>query len=234
MDRLAGAREFLDGSLRDAAALRGNLRDLARVNRLLGGRALSRWALARLVDGSPMSVVDVGTGAADIPIAIRAGWQGPGPAPSWTAVDRRPEIVAEARAAVDAARTDITLAVADGRSLPWPDGAFEVAHASLVLHHLEPVAAVVFLRELRRVASRGVVINDLDRAPVYWLGAWLLSVACTRNPLTRHDAPLSVRRAYTLAEVGGLLRVAGLQPIAVRRAFFGHRYAVVAVPRSAS
>ena len=45
MRRLAGARELLDGPLDDPDALRGNLRDLARINRLMGGTAASRRAL---------------------------------------------------------------------------------------------------------------------------------------------------------------------------------------------
>ena len=41
MDRLTGAEELHDGPLDDRPALVGNLRDLARVNRRLGGIDLS-------------------------------------------------------------------------------------------------------------------------------------------------------------------------------------------------
>jgi hypothetical protein len=51
----------------------------------------------------------------------------------------------------------------------------------------------------------------------------------TRNAFTLHDGPLSVRRAYTRAEVHGLLAEAGLAPIAELRAFAGHRWAIAAV-----
>jgi SAM-dependent methyltransferase len=220
MDRLEGAQELLDGPLDDVAALAGNLRDLARVNRFLGGVALTAWGIARLGAAAGARVLDVGTGGADIPRALAGRW-------SWTGVDSRPEVIGLARLAGGPA---VDLAVADGRALPWPDATFDVAHLSLVLHHLDPVAAVALLRQLRRVARLGVVVNDLDRARVYWLGAAVLARLATRNRFTRRDAPLSVRRAYTVREVGDLLRVAGLQPIAARRGVLGHRYAVVAVP----
>ena len=126
-------------------------------------------------------------------------------------------------------RPGIELAVSDGRALPFPDDAFDVAHASLVVHHLDPPDAVTFLRELARVARAGIVVNDLDRARIHWLGAWLIGHLLTRNPLTRHDAPLSVRRAYRPNEMRGLLGRAGLRPIAIERAFLGHRYAIAAV-----
>jgi ubiquinone/menaquinone biosynthesis C-methylase UbiE len=219
VNRLDGAHELLDGPLDDLATLRGNLRDLARVNRLLGGTALSAWGISRLGAAPGATVLDVGTGGGDIPRSLARRW-------SFTGVDSRPEVVALARSFGGVPE----LVVADGLSLPWPDGTFDVAHCSLVLHHLEPVAAVTLLRQMRRVARSGVVVNDLDRAWVYWLGATLLGGVATRNRYTRRDAPRSVRRAYTTREVGALLRVAGLRPVAVRRAFFGHRYAVVAVP----
>ena len=52
MDRRADAPEHLDGPLGDRAVLAGNLRDLRRVNRYLGGTALSRRAIDALVGDS--------------------------------------------------------------------------------------------------------------------------------------------------------------------------------------
>ena len=40
-------------------------------------------------------------------------------------------------------------------TLPFDDGAFDVAHCSLLLHHLDPHDAVRAFRELRRVSTRG-------------------------------------------------------------------------------
>lgn len=237
MDRLVGAQEFLDGPLDDLSQLAGNLRDLRRVNHLLGGTSLSVRAIAafRSPDGEPLRVLDVGTGGADIPVALRRRWPGTSPPPLVTAVDSRPEVLQAALIAQPdlVEETGIELALADGRALPYPSGSFDVAHASLVLHHLEPPDAIAFLRELGRVASRGVVVNDLNRGRLRWLGAWLLSHVLTRNPLTRHDAPLSVRRAYRPAEMVRLLRLAGLRPVALRRGFLGYRYAISAVPTAA-
>ena len=232
MERLAHAEELLDGPLEDLDELAGNLRDLRRVNRVFGTR-LSRLALGRLAPGpGPVRLLDVGTGAADIPVALT---RAPGP---WsqvrvTATDSRPEILAAAaRLSPELLGPGpVTLAEADGRSLPFPDGAFDVAHASLVLHHLSREDAVAFLGELRRVARIGVVVNDLARSRLNWLGAWLLLHASTRNPWTLHDGVLSVRRAWTVDEARALAVEAGLRPIATRIGFAGHRWAIAALPR---
>jgi SAM-dependent methyltransferase len=234
MRRLAGAHELLDGPLDDEAALRGNLRDLGRFNRWLGGTSASQRALDRLLAGRtvPHTVLDVGTGAADIPLALLARGSRSGRTLRVTGVDSRPEVLDAARA-IDPRldRTpDLELVVSNGTRLPWPDRSFDVVHASLVIHHLEPAEALAFLREAARVARLGVVINDLVRARHHLIGTRVLLPLMTRNRFTRHDGPLSVRRAYTRMELRALLAGAALRPVAEAGAFAGHRVAIAAVP----
>jgi ubiquinone/menaquinone biosynthesis C-methylase UbiE len=235
MDRLLGVEELLDGPLDDTAALIGNLRDLARINRLTGGATLSVRAIERLGtlgerSGDVHSILDVGTGAVDIPMRLLAEARRRGSSLAITASDGRAEVLAAARIARPALdRTPgLTLAGADGRGLPWPDGSFDVAHASLVLHHLSADDAVAFLRELRRVARRGIVVNDLVRGRVSWVGGWLLVHAIATSRFTRHDGPLSVRRAWTRRELAELLDAAGLRVLGTQIGFAGHRLAIAA------
>ena len=49
-----------------------------------------------------------------------------------------------------------------------------------------------------------------------------------RGRYTRHDGPLSVRRAYTPAELVDLLGQAGLTPTAIRFGLARHRVAIAA------
>ena len=236
MRRAVDAREHLDGELDDASTLDGNLADLARINRLFGGTRLSIAALRRLVvaagaDGEALRVIDVGTGGADIPLALATA-TGPWSSVAVTAVDSRREVLAAAERlnARLASHPGVSLALADGRELPWPDGAFDVGHASLVLHHLERREAVRFLAELGRVARLGVVVNDLARGRLTLLGARVLLPLMTRNAWTRHDGVLSVRRAWTRREAEELLREARLRPIGAAVGFAAHRWAIAAVP----
>ena len=230
MKRLSGEEELLDGPLDDRPALVGNLRDLARANRRLGGIDLSARAIDALAPGrSPIEVLDVGTGGADIPLALIDRGRASGRLVRVTGVDNRPEVL-EAAALADrrvTATGELALHVADGTALPFPDAAFEVVHSSLLAHHLEPDGARALFAEMARVARIGVVVNDLVRGRAAWAGAWALSHLATRNRFTRRDAPLSVRRAYSVAELTALLAAAG---IAVERRFdgpFGHRVALV-------
>jgi SAM-dependent methyltransferase len=233
MDRLADGVELLDGPLDDAQALAANLRDLTWINGRFGGIALSRRALDALVGdrSGALTLLDVGTGAGDIPAALQVADAKRGRELSVIALDSRPEVVAAALAIAPglAERPKFQFIVGDGRSLPGPDHSQDVVHCSMVLHHLAPDEAVALLREMGRVAAIGVVVNDLARGRLFWLGAWLLSHTLARSRLTRTDASLSVRRAYTLDEMRGLLVQAGLQPVATFQGFMGHRYAFAAV-----
>jgi ubiquinone/menaquinone biosynthesis C-methylase UbiE len=234
MDRLADGIELLDGPLDDPVALAANLRDLAWINRHLGGIALSRRALDALLGDrlGALLLMDVGTGSGDIPAALQATETRRGRQLRVTALDSRPEVIAAALTVAPglATRPDFTFVVGDGRALPGADRSQDVVHASLVLHHLAPDAALALLREMSRVATIGVVVNDLARGRLFWIGAWLLSHTLTRSRLTRTDASLSVRRAYTQVEMQALMARAGLRSVATIEGFLGHRYAIAAVP----
>jgi hypothetical protein len=82
---------------------------------------------------------------------------------------------------------------------------------------------------MARTSSLGVIVNDLDRRRLGWIGAWAMTRLLTRNRYTRHDAPLSVRRAYRPTEVAQMAGQAGLVEVARIRGFLGHRYAMAFV-----
>ncbi|HEX2843695.1 MAG TPA: methyltransferase domain-containing protein [Candidatus Limnocylindria bacterium] len=204
LSRRSAELELLDLGVLPPAELATNLDDLARINRLPGGAAASTDAVALLLDGAGGRVLDVGTGRADIPLRLAArGW-------SVVALDSDPEVLAIARRAA-AAEAAVEVVAGDGRSLPFPDAAFDVAHCSLLIHHLDRGEAVALLREMRRVARRGVVVNDLRRGWVPLLATAVVVVVLGRCRATRHDGLLSVRRAYTVDELDELLGEAGLQ-----------------------
>ena len=232
VDRLTDAVELLDGPRDDPAALAGNLRDLRRINRWLGGVELSVAAIEALAaHRAEVSLLDVGTGGADIPLALLTRAAARGRRMSIVGLDSRPEILTAAAIATPGLTTTdgLELQVGDGRALPFPDRSFDVAHASLVMHHLDPDGALALLREMARVTRLGVVVNDLERSRLGWVGAWLLGHLLTGNRYTRHDAPLSVRRAYRASEMRELVRAAGLVPARTIRGTFGQRYAIAAV-----
>src|SRR6266576_4906782 len=97
MERHRDGDELLDGPLDDPTALRGNLRDLRRINRWLGGASLSAVAIDALAaHRMELTLLDVGTGGADIPVALLDRANARSRRLSIVAIDSRPEVLAEA------------------------------------------------------------------------------------------------------------------------------------------
>ena len=206
-----------------------SLCDLARINRLLLGARLTVGGVAALLAdvprGGTVAILDAGCGGGDIAASLARWARGRELVPHVIALDANPEIAAVADRRFGC---EIEVRVGDMLALDLPDRSVDVATCSLVLHHFEPEQAVHALRELRRVARRGVVVNDLVRTRLGLVGAHSIARLLRRNPITRHDALVSVRRAYTRAELMELLREAGLHPVR-RRGALGYRVAITAV-----
>lgn len=206
------ASEMLDEVGHDPGELAANLRDIRRVNKLLGGTSTTLrhvpGLLHRLPPRQTATVLDLATGSADIPIALH-DWANRQIRPlEITASDYSDEILDVARAQIGS-RT-IALVKHDARAVPLPDHSFDIVLCSLSLHHFSPADAVRVLGEMRRLSRVGFVLNDLRRGRLGYGAAWAAVRMTTRNRLTQHDAPLSVMRAYTPDELRELLREAGV------------------------
>ncbi len=222
---------MLDGPTLDPHELATNLRELALLNRLPGGTSASLAAVAALADGRrDLKILDAGTGGGDIALAMARRGRRRGAAGRWrvTAVDHGPEILADAARRIGD-HPDVELMEADARRLPLADGSVDIAHASLLLHHLDPPEAVATLRELRRVARLGVVVNDLRRSVLAYAMTAASVLTLARGRYTRHDGLASARRAYTLGELDELLASAGLRATYRSPAVWA-RVVTVAVP----
>jgi SAM-dependent methyltransferase len=205
----ASEQELLDGPDLDPVELRLNLREMAMLNRLPGGVRDSLRAVSGLLDGrTDASVLDVGIGSGDFARRL----VGLRPTVRVTGLDRQAKVLSIARRNL-ADTNHVTLLDGDARAIPLPDASVDVVHASLLLHHLEPADAVEALREMRRVARCGVVVNDLRRGPLAFTLTAAAVLALARGHYTRHDGVLSARRAYTLAELDDLASAAGLRPV---------------------
>jgi SAM-dependent methyltransferase len=212
--------ELLDQPGTPAAELAESLADIARLNRLGPTRALLDQ-LAPFFDrqpaDEPLRVLDLGTGSADIPIAVVRWAQAHGRRVSVVAVDLQPSVLACARRAVSE-MPEIRLVAGDAVCPPVRPGGVDVALCSLTLHHLSEGGVVALFRLMADVARRGFVVSDLRRSRLGYAAAWLATRAISRNRLTRHDGPLSVRRAYTREELVRLSEAAGLGHVSWRDA----------------
>ena len=93
-----------------------------------------------------------------------------------------------------------------------------------------PTRPSLLLREMARVARLGVVVNDLDRTRLGWIGAWLIGHLLTAEPVHAAGRAALGPAVVSRGRDEGLMRTAGLTPVRTVRGAFGQRYAIAAVP----
>ncbi len=229
--------ELLDQPGHGAAEMAPVLRDLARVNRWLGGVS-SLWApLAALLEEEKLrafTLLDAGAGGGDVAAALAARAARLGLDARLVGVDLDAASVsyAASRAAAPAGgamdgsgRPRLAFLRADAMRLPFPDRSVDFVTCSMMFHHFEEAEAALLLAELARVARRAVIVNDLERHVVPWATISIL-VPFAESPMVRHDAPLSVLRGWTASELASVAAAAGLGARARVARLFPYRLAL--------
>lgn len=191
--------ELLDHDGGSAAEVEASLRDLGMINRWFGGIATLRAMLERVAAESgrrELSLLDVGAASGDV--ATQAGKQ-----LRARGILVRPVLLDRAASHLMPANGTRRV-VGDAQALPFADSSFDLVACSLLAHHLEPGELAHFVDEAQRVARLAVLINDLRRHPLH-LALVYAGFPLYRSRITRHDAPASVRRAYSPTEMRAIL-----------------------------
>ncbi len=220
--------ELLDDPQADPAAVRQELREIARLNTLFGGTRAVVGALEpifrKAASGNGQratgtwTLLDVGTGLGDIPRAAAAAARRHGITLRLVGVELNR---AAAAAAGDVeSRDPLALVLADGGALPLRPRSVDIVIASQVLHHLPSEVAVRWIAAFGALARRAVVLADLRRSRLAMAALWLASYPLGFSDFTRRDGVLSLRRGYTRGEFNELLRAAGVPAVARYRPGF--------------
>ncbi|HBL17662.1 MAG TPA: SAM-dependent methyltransferase [Elusimicrobia bacterium] len=209
-DSRSAAPELMDGPGLDPAELAETLERLAFINKSLGGHASTLDGLALLIPPGrrEFDVLDVGSGGGDTARRI-VEWAGSrGLSARVRGVDLSPGAVSYARR-MNAGLPGLEFAASDLFDLP-ATRSYDVVHSALLLHHLPDETAVRALAKMFGLCRLGLVINDLHRHPAAHYAIKGLTGLLSRNRLIRHDAPLSVLRAFRRSDLEDLARRAGL------------------------
>ena len=218
--------EILDDDSVDAETRIKSIGDVTRSNVLFGGRRAALHAVEDLlVPGAALTLLDVGTGLADIPAAISRLARTRGASVMTIGLDEAFDLLKTASGHLTTAMRGSAL------SLPFRDHSVDVVMCSQLLHHFADEDLARIIRELDRVARRRVVIADLRRSRIAAAGFWLASFPLGFHPVTRHDGVVSVFRGFTAAELRRTISSAtGVEPDIAHR--FGFRLTASWAPRT--
>jgi ubiquinone/menaquinone biosynthesis C-methylase UbiE len=213
--------ELLDAGVGTDDDVAKNLADLRRINRFLGGTRVILNALEQDINGNDsdtISLLDVGTGSADIPSSVVAWCKARGARASVAALDlsERNLRIASTRLGIN---PEISLLRANALELPFARRSFDYVTASLFLHHFHDEDVVRLLADFARVAKRAVIVNDLLRNLVPYYFMKITGPVLSTSFLTREDGPTSVLRGFTVEDFHRLARAAGLERFKVKRVF---------------
>jgi len=210
--------ELLDQGDLPAEEIEKSLADIRFVNRFWGGHRTAEAAALRLLEaGGPRrtSLLDLGSGTADVSLAVARRAGKAGISVRLVALDRQLAHLTATRR-VERARTP-ELVAGDALALPLADGSFDWVFSSLFLHHLSPEENVLVLREMARVARCGLFVLDVRRHRVARWIVGILGPVFFRSAVSVADGCASVEQAYTIEEVAEMARSAGLARFELRR-----------------
>lgn len=191
------------------------------VNRFFGGtRAVQRYVAehAMRASGRPLHVLDLGSGACGIPLAVAPWARRRGLDVRFTCLEINPVAVRLARRAIRRAREAAVEVVQADAFRFEPSQEFDVAVGSMFFHHLSDQNILVLMARLRQFVQHSVLINDLRRTAGNYVSCAVVSPALP--PEIRHDALLSIRRGFRPGELRALLGDLDQAVVTVRRAWF--------------
>lgn len=220
--------ELLDSDHIQEDLLMRNLRELDFLNRISGGNAISLEGIKRLVKdkNKRYHIVDLGCGSGSS-LKYFARW----------AQKKRIKLKLTG---VDKNKNIIKYLVGNCMKYPEIKGVtigyqdffnkskkVDIFHCSLFCHHLNNEELIELLINMRTRTTTGFVINDLQRKPLAYYGAKLMTTILMGSSLSKHDGPVSVLRGFKKNELETLLHKAGVEKYSIFRRR-GFRFLIVA------
>ncbi len=168
------------------------LHELQIINKYLGGNNTTTKGLNILLQKFPsklkVKILDVGSGSADTILSNKNN----GYDINIYGID------INKRACKYAKSNSPELKVICGNiySIPVKLNQFDIAHASLVLHHFKEKDIQYLLAKIIESVKYGIIINDLRRSIYAFIGIKLLTLIFSKSVMVKNDGPLSVKRGF--------------------------------------
>jgi ubiquinone/menaquinone biosynthesis C-methylase UbiE len=213
--------ENLDKGTYTPEEYEGCIVELQRVNEWLGDARALRNSLLKEIERLSLqsfSILDIGAGSGEL-LRVAAQWA--------RETNRAGSLVGlelnkrSAKAILEESDgfPEISSVQANGLLLPFLDNSVDYVISSLTLHHFDDERAVELLREMSRVAARGIFVIDLHRNPMAYFFYTTVGSLFLHNRLLREDGALSILKSFKPDELERLGQQAGLRNVTVEKHF---------------
>lgn len=204
-------KELLDETGIPYEDLKTNMQELNVINTLLGGHHITLQGFKQLLGSrKAIRVAEIGCGGGDNIAVIQRYCQQRQIVVQAVGIDREPHICAYAEAKHPA----IQIQCCDYREAVFAEPP-DIIFSSLFCHHFNHDQLVEQILWMKEKAGIGFFINDLHRHVIAYYSIKILTKLFSRSYLVKHDAPLSVARAFTYRDWEKIFAEAGLKPASV-------------------
>ncbi len=218
-DRRSYQKELLDEIDIPVAELAQTLRELNKVNTLLGGHATTKKGLLALLtncqvhSGEPLHIAEIGCGGGDNMRVLHKLLKRKGIAHRFTGIDMKQDCVDFAAQNAGLPADTTNWIGSRYEDVNWSEAERpHIIFSSLFCHHFTDEELVAQLQWLHQNTQTGFFINDLHRHIVAYQSIKTLTRAFSKSYLVKNDAPLSVLRSFKRPEWKSLFARAGLLP----------------------
>jgi 2-polyprenyl-3-methyl-5-hydroxy-6-metoxy-1,4-benzoquinol methylase len=188
------------------------LRELETINRLLGGNYVTVNGINTLLKNTkrdhPLVIADLGCGSGDILKLIRKKLNKKSYGATLIGIDANKNITEYAKAHTNV-NDNINYEAINIFSQDFAERKFDIVTGTLFFHHFTTDQLIAFFRQLKDQVRVGIVINDIHRHwfayhSINWLTRWF-----SKSYMVKHDAGVSVMRAFKKNELENIIRHAG-------------------------
>ncbi len=205
--------EIMDDFTMKGELLRDTLDKLGKINKLLGGNSVTLNGIRQLLEGKPKdktyAIIDLGCGHGDILRLIADFGRKEGYNFQLIGIDANQDAIDYA-SELSVEYSELSFENKDIFSEDFQNMNYDIALATLFLHHFKTDELEVLLKQLASRAKLGLVINDLHRSEIAYGLFKLLSLVIS-NQMIIDDGLTSILRAFKRKDLENLAQKLNLK-----------------------
>ncbi len=211
--------EIMDDLSISGEIVNKTLIELDTINKWLGGNSITINGIEKLLEDkkitNEITIADLGCGSGEMLKLINEWAKTKNYLVSLIGFDANENITAYAKEHLKAL-SNAKLVTMNIFSEEFRLQKFDVVVGTLFFHHFSSEQLVDFFKQLKHQVRIGIVINDIHRHWLAYHSIRLLTKLFSRSTMVKHDAPVSVLRAFSKGELIDIFTKVGMTNFSIQ------------------